>query len=159
MTQLLGEYNCKLDAKGRFILPSGLQKQVPAEAGNQFVVNRGFEQCLVLYPRNEWDKIAAEINKLNKFIKRNRDFIRYFFRGATEITLDGSDRILLPKHLLTYAGIQKQIVLFAHTNKIEIWHQETYDNLLSDEPEDFADLAEQVMGNAIQDDENQTSES
>lgn len=148
MANFLGEYDCKLDAKGRFILPSGLKKQVPTEANGQFVVNRGFEKCLVLYPQNEWDKITAEINKLNQFVKKNRDFLRYFFRGATEVALDGSDRLLLPKRLKEYANINKEIVLFAHTNKIEIWAQGEYDNLLSDEPEDFADLAEQVMGNA-----------
>lgn len=148
MTNFLGEYECKLDAKGRFILPSGLKKQVPAEANGQFVVNRGFEKCLVLYPYNEWEKITKEVNKLNQFVKKNRQFVRHFFRGATEVTLDGSDRMLLPKPLKSYAEINKEMVLFAHTNKIEIWAKEAYEDLLSDEPEDFADLAEQVMGNA-----------
>lgn len=146
MAHFLGEYDCKLDAKGRFILPSGLKKQLPDEANGQFVINRGFEKCLVLYPQNEWDKIAAEINKLNQYVKKNRDFIRYFFRGATELALDNSDRLLLPKRLKEYAAIDKEMVLFAHTNKIEVWSKEEYDNLLSDEPEDFANLAEQVMG-------------
>jgi len=146
MANFLGEYDCKLDAKGRFILPSGLKKQVPTEADGQFVVNRGFEKCLVLYPRNEWDKITEEINKLNQFVKKNRAFMRYFFRGATEVGLDSSDRLLVPKRLKEYANINKTLVLFAHTNKIEIWAQEEYENLLSDEPADFAELAEQVMG-------------
>ncbi len=154
MANFLGEYECKLDAKGRFILPSGLKKQVPAEANGQFVVNRGFEKCLVLYPRNEWDKITEEINRLNQFVKKNREFLRYFFRGATEVALDGSDRLLLPRRLKEYANINKEIVLFAHTNKIEIWGQTEYDNLLSDEPEDFSDLAEQVMGNAEKQEDN-----
>jgi MraZ protein len=146
MTRFLGEFECKLDDKGRFALPSGLKKQVPQEAGEKFVLNRGFEKCLVLYPRNEWDKITEEINKLNPYVKKNRDFLRYFFRGATEITLDNAARILLPKRLQEYAGINREIVLFGHTNKIEVWAAELYDTMLGDEPEDFADLAENVMG-------------
>src|SRR5438105_2096401 len=121
MTHFIGEYECKLDSKGRFILPASLKKQVPQEAAEQFVVNRGFEKCLILYPRNEWELITGEINKLNHYVKQNRDFIRYFYRGATELTLDSSARLLLPKRLLEYGGIDKDIILFAHTNKIEIW--------------------------------------
>jgi MraZ protein len=146
MTRLIGEYECKLDPKGRFILPTGLKKQIPQEAGEHFVVNRGFEKCLILYPKNEWDVISDEINKLNPYVKRNREFIRYFYRGATELMLDNAARLLLPKRLLEYAEIDKDVVLFAHTNKIEIWSAALYDNVLGNEPEDFADLAESVMG-------------
>jgi len=146
MTLFLGEFECKLDGKGRFILPTTLKKQIPQEAGEKFVVNRGFEKCLVMYPRNEWDKISDEINKLNPYVKSNREFIRYFYRGATELSLDAAARLLLPKRLLEYGEIEKDIVLFAHTNKIEIWAQELYDDVLGSEPEDFADLAERVMG-------------
>jgi MraZ protein len=128
-------------------MPSSLRKQVPQEAADRFVINRGFEQCLVMYPVNEWQKITDEINKLNPYVKKNRDFIRYFFRGAVELTLDSSARLLLPKRLLEYANIDKDVVLFAHTNKIEIWAEQLYNNVLDNEPEDFADLAESVMGN------------
>lgn len=146
MTRFLGEFEVKLDAKGRFSIPAALKKQVPSDAEDTFVINRGFEQCLVIYPKNEWDKIAAEINKLNPYVKKNREFIRYFFRGATETTLDSNSRLLISKRLQDYASIEKELVLFAHTNKIEIWAAEVYDRVLSDEPEDFADLAENVMG-------------
>jgi MraZ protein len=146
MTRFIGEYDCKIDNKGRFILPALLKKQVPQEAADQFVINRGFEKCLVMYPRNEWDIITEEINKLNAYVKENRDFVRYFFRGATELTLDSSARLLLPKRLTEYAGINNDIVLFAHTNKIEIWSAEVYNAVLDKEPEDFAKLAEKVMG-------------
>ena len=147
MTQFLGEFYCKADQKGRVLFPSGLRKQLPQEARDTLVVNRGFEQCLVLYPQNEWEKIAAEIEKLSYYNQKNRAFKRYFFRGATELTFDNSSRILLPKKLMEYAGIEKELVFFAHTNKIEVWSKEQYEALISDEPEDFADLAEQVMGN------------
>lgn len=146
MTQFLGEYAVKIDTKGRFMLPSGLKKQVPEKAENTFVINRGFEKCLSLYPKNEWDTIAGKLNKLNQYVKKNRDFIRYFFRGATEVTLDGTSRLLLPKQLIDYANIQKEMVLFGYTNKIEIWAKELYNNMLTDEPEEFSQLAESVMG-------------
>jgi len=145
MTRFIGEYDCRLDNKGRVILPASLKKQIPKEADNQFVVNRGFEKYLVMYPKNEWDIITDEINKLNQYVKENRDFIRYFYRGATELTLDSAARLLLPKRLLEYAGIGQDVVLFAHTNKIEIWSAESYNNILANEPNDFAALAEKVM--------------
>lgn len=146
MANFIGEYDCKLDTKGRLMMPSGLRKQLDPAAQEKFVINRGFEQCLALYPKNEWEHISLEINKLNQYVKKNRDFIRYFYRGATELSLDGNARLLLPKRLKSYAGIEKEIVLFAYSNKIEIWDAQTYDGLLTDEPDDFAALAEEVMG-------------
>ncbi|MBI1184219.1 division/cell wall cluster transcriptional repressor MraZ [bacterium] len=146
MTQLIGEYSCKLDVKGRITLPSALKRQVPTEAKDHFVINRGFEKCLVLYPQNEWEAVTRKINQLNQYKKEVRQFIRYFFRGATELEMDNSSRLNLPNSLLEYAGIDKEVVLFAHTNKIEIWDKNTYDAMLDDDSEGFADLAETVMG-------------
>ena len=97
MIQFLGEYNCKIDAKGRLRLPAQLLKQLGAEAAEGFVLNRGFEQCLVLYPRQAWDLISSDIQKLNQYVKKNRDFVRYFFRGATELDLDSNSRLLFPR--------------------------------------------------------------
>tara|TARA_R110000868_G_scaffold322933_2_gene583852 strand:- start:194 stop:670 length:477 start_codon:yes stop_codon:yes gene_type:complete len=147
MTNFIGEFDCKLDPKGRLMLPSGLRKQLSPEANESFVVNRGFEQCLVLYPKNDWDRISAEVNQLNQYVKKNREFIRYFYRGATELGIDGTGRILLPKRLQEYGEIEKEVVLFAYSDRIEIWNKDKYESLLTDEPEDFANLAEEVMGN------------
>ena len=152
MTNFIGEFDCKLDAKGRLMLPSGLRKQLNPEAKETFVINRGFEQCLVLYPKNDWDRISAEVNQLNRYVKKNREFIRYFYRGATELSLDGTGRLLLPKRLQEYGEIGKEVVLFAYSDRIEVWNKEKYENLLTDEPEDFANLAEEVMGNKNQQD-------
>ena len=146
MTNLIGEYECKLDPKGRVMMPSGLKKQIPSEAKDRFVINRGFEKCLVLYPMNEWEIISHEVNQLNLYNKKNRDFVRYFYRGASELTLDAANRVLLPKTLLDYAGIGKDLVMFAFSNRIEIWAKDAYDQLLTDEPDDFSSLAEDVMG-------------
>lgn len=157
MASFIGEFDCKVDAKGRVMMPSGLRKQLDPESRETFVLNRGFEPCLVLYPKNVWTTISAEISKLNQYKKKNREFIRYFYRGATEISLDTTGRILFPKRLLTYAKISKEAVLFAYFDRIEVWDKATYDNLLTDEPEDFSNLAEEVMGNHNKDD-GETSE-
>ena len=90
MTSFIGEFDCKLDAKGRVMMPTGLRKQLDPEAQEKFVLNRGFEKCWVLYPQNVWKGISAEISKLNQYKKKNREFIRYFYRGATETGLDST---------------------------------------------------------------------
>lgn len=148
MANFIGEFECKMDAKGRVMIPSGLRKQLDPAAQEKFVLNRGFEKCLVLYPKNEWEHISEEVNKLNQYVKKNREFVRYFYRGASELGLDSTGRILFPKRMLDYASVEKDVVLFAYSNRIEVWDKSTYDGLLTDEPDDFADLAEEVMGNA-----------
>jgi MraZ protein len=147
MKSFLGEFECKLDSKYRIALPAALKKQIPPQAEGRFVVNRGFEQHLALYPFNEWEIITAELRRLNLYIKKNREFVRYFHRGATELALDSAGRLLLPKRLLDYAGIKEDIILLAYSNRIECWDQALYDQLLAAEPEDFAGLAEEIMGN------------
>jgi len=144
-TRLQGEFECKLDAKFRVLFPSVLSKQLPPAAKKKFVINRGFEKCLILYPYNEWEAISDKINRKNWYVKKNRDFVRYFYRGATELSLDGNNRILLPKRLLDYAQIDKELVLYAYSNKIEVWSKKLYENLMIDEPNDFSSLAEEVM--------------
>ena len=129
------------------MLPAGLKKQLPTEFENKFVVNRGFEKCLVLYPLDVWSEISGEVNQLSQYESKNRGFIRYFYRGATQLELDTVSRLLLPKQLTEYAGIDKEIVLFAFSNRIEIWAKDAYEKLQRDEPEDFSSLAELVMVN------------
>ena len=146
MINLIGEFECRIDAKGRFLLPAGLKKQLPPEAQEKFVVNRGFEKCLVLYPQSVWQTISNEVNQLNLYNKKNRDFVRYFYRGATEMLTDSVNRLLLPKQLMEYAGLGKEMVMFAFWNRVEIWSKEAYDKLQTREPEDFSTLAEEVMG-------------
>lgn len=146
MASFIGEYICKVDDKGRLSLPSALRKQLPSEAHDRLVLNRGFEQHLNLYPANEWEKLAQRIGQLNLFVKRNREFVRKFNNGATELEIDSSSRILIPKSLMEYASITKEVILFAYANRIEIWSKELYEREINSEAESFADLAEQVMG-------------
>lgn len=145
-TNLIGEFECRLDEKSRIILPAALKKQISPEAQDKFVINRGFEGCLVLYPQNVWKETTDNINKLNLFVRDNRRFVRFFYNGATEISLDSQSRLLLPKSLLGFAAIEKEVILFAYADRIEVWNKTTYQQLLSKEPEDFAMLAEKVMG-------------
>ena len=148
MSNFLGEFDCKLDAKLRMMIPVGLKKQLPEAVSEGLVINRGFEKHLVIYTRKEWDKIVNELGQLNQYEKKTREFIRYFTRGASELTLDAAGRVLLPKALLEYAGISNDVVLSCQFNKIEVWAQDAYEAQMDNEPENFANLAEEVMGNA-----------
>lgn len=150
MRQLIGEFDCKIDAKGRMRMPTLLLKQLSeGEEENivhEFVINRGVEPCLMLYPKKVWDVISQKVNQLNQYMRQNREFIRYFYRGATEVSPDSADRVLITKRLLEYAGIDKSVVLLGINDRIEIWSKEKYDQMLAQEPEDFSDLAEKVWG-------------
>ncbi len=143
---LTGEYDCKLDAKGRLKLPAGLLKQLSILESDVFVINRGYENHLMLYPETVWEKKTKEINQLNINVKDHRKAIRYFFRGANKVQIDGSERILLSKALLDYAGIEREIVLFAYQEQIEIWDKKAYEAMLDEEPENFSELAEKIWG-------------
>ncbi len=146
MNKFLGEFEVKIDAKGRVRLPSQLMRQLGSAAAASFVINRGFEKHLILYPKAQWDVITEQLSQLNQFVVQNREFVRYFHRGASEVELDGAERVLLPKPLLEYAGIGTDLVLFAYFDKIEIWAKAEYDKVMNAEPENFAALAEAVMG-------------
>lgn len=147
----LGEFDVKIDAKCRLKLPSALLRQVGDDA-SRFVLNRGFENCLVLYTKRQWDKETKRLSVLNPYDKKHRQFLRYYFRGATELSLDASDRLLLPKSLMQYAEISKEVVVFAHMDKIELWDKERYEEFLAVDSDEFSDLAGQVMGFEIEED-------
>lgn len=146
--QLLGEFECKVDAKGRMRIPAQLIKQMGESDAQTFVVNRGFEKNLMLYPKEVWDNMIAQISELNQFDRNNRKFIRYIYRGAQQLEVDASDRVLIKKQLLEFADIGKEVVLFAQGDQIEIWSKEEYERQMAmDDDEDFAQLAEVVMKN------------
>lgn len=145
MYKFTGEYECKIDAKGRVRLPSSLVRQIP-KIDLGFTLNRGFEKHLILYPKEVWDKKTAEIGQLNIYNAKQRQAIRYFYRGATELMLDSNDRFLIPKSLIDYAGIGAELMLFAYQNQIEIWSKERYEEMISAEPEDFSSIANEIFG-------------
>ncbi|MFT7613793.1 MAG: MraZ protein [Parvicellaceae bacterium] len=152
-TSFIGEYNCKLDAKGRLSLPSGLRKQLDPMDQEQFVVNRGLSGNLNLYPMSEWMRVMEKLRKLNRFKAKNLKFVRMFQQGAIKISIDSNGRILIPKALVQHAGISKEIVLSANIDQFEVWDKKAYDKLMREDWNEFADLAEEVMGNLGGDDE------
>ncbi len=146
MKNFLGEYEVAMDAKGRFLVPSGFRKQLPEGAGEQFVINRGFENCLSLYPMESWNLLSEKISRLNDFNPKVRDFKRLFLNGATLVELDSAGRVLLPKPLQEYAGIKKDMVFSAQGNKVELWDKDTYYDYIRSQSAGFSDLAAEVAG-------------
>ena len=153
MKSFIGTYECKVDAKGRLLLPTSLKKQFDSlEDG--FVLKRSvFQPCLELYPMSEWNRMMQKINKLNRFVKKNNDFIRRFTAGVKMIEIDTTGRLLIPKDLVVFAKIEKELVLSSAVNIIEIWDKNLYENVIENTADDFADLAEEVMGNLIDDED------
>ena len=147
MAEIIGTYECKADVKGRLMFPAALKSQFPTAETQGFVVKRSiFMKCLELYPLDEWKLESTRINKLNRFRKKNVDFIRKFMAGVRLVELDSAGRILIPKDLINYGGIQKEIVLASVVNKVEIWDKAEYEKAIDYDPDEFADLAEDVMG-------------
>lgn len=154
MNTIVGTYECKVDAKGRVLLPAPLKKQLALSLQDGFVLKRSvFQPCLELYPMAEWDKMMLKVNKLNRFVKKNNDFIRRFTAGVKVVEIDSLGRLLVPKDLVVFASIAKDIVFSSAVNIVEIWDKDLYEKSISGEDVDFADLAEDVMGN-INDDDN-----
>ncbi|TSD65906.1 division/cell wall cluster transcriptional repressor MraZ [Inquilinus sp. KBS0705] len=147
MSYLTGEFDCKLDAKGRMMIPAGLKKQLPEAEGEGLVINRGLENYLVIYTKKEWDKKLDELSKLNEYDRKAIKFVRYFTGGATVLLPDSAGRVNLPKNLLDYAGISGDVVLTCMLNKVEVWDKKAHQQMISNEPENFAELAEEVMAN------------
>lgn len=145
MPQLLGEFDCTMDTKGRVRLPSGLLKQLGDE-GHHFVMNKGFEKHLTLYPQSVWDKTVKDFEKLNIYDNNTRNFLRRFHNGATPIEVDEQGRILIPKRLAEYAAIEKDVILNAFGDKIEIWDAVEYERMMNDDTVNMADLAQSVLG-------------
>jgi len=144
---LIGTYECKADAKGRLMLPAALKKQLSPVMQNGFVLKRAvFQPCLELYPMVEWEKLMQKINKLNRFKKKNNDFIRRFTAGLKIVEVDASGRLLVPKDLIKFSGISKDVVVSSSIDILEIWDKNKYEQAIDDATLDFADLAEEVMG-------------
>ncbi|MFC2128935.1 division/cell wall cluster transcriptional repressor MraZ, partial [Bacteroidota bacterium] len=141
--------SCKIDSKGRILLPSILKRQMPAASCEKFICKKDlFENCLVLYPLDEWERQNSIIrSKLSPYNKEHSRVLRGFYRGTAEIVLDGNGRMLLPKRLLAKVGIEREAILGGQNGKIEIWAPDRWDNIGENE-EEFAALAEKVLGDS-----------
>ncbi|MCW9038095.1 division/cell wall cluster transcriptional repressor MraZ [Altibacter sp.] len=149
MVNLIGTYECKADVKGRLMVPAPLKKQLTPVMTEGFVIKRAvFQPCLEMYPMNEWNALMQKMGELNRFNRKNNDFIRRYTAGVKTVELDATGRLLIPKDLLSFAGITKEIVISTAINIVEIWDKEKYEQAIDDAANDFADLAEEVMGDA-----------
>ncbi len=143
----IGTYECKADVKGRVKFPVALKNQLDPMLEKGFVLKRAvFQPCLELYPMDEWNLMMQKVNKLNRFKKKNNDFIRRFTAGVKVVEVDGNGRLLIPKDLISFANIGKEIVLSSAIKIVEIWDKNNYEKAIDDAAGDFADLAEEVMG-------------
>ena len=153
MNSIIGTYECKVDAKGRLMIPAAFKKQLANSLVDGFVLKRSvFQPCLELYPMTEWNLMMEKINKLNRFVKKNNDFIRRFTAGVKVVEIDALGRLLIPKDLIGFSKISKDIVMSSAVNIVEIWDKELYEKSIAGDDIDFADLAEDVMGNVNDED-------
>ena len=147
MNYLIGTYECKIDVKGRLLIPSAFKKQLAPVIPKGFVLKRAvFQNCLELYPLAQWEELIKKVNSLNRFKKKNNDFIRRFTAGVKFIELDGIGRLLIPKDLIEFSNINRDVTLSTSVNIIEIWDKSSYEKAIADSRDDFAQLAEEVMG-------------
>jgi len=149
MLNLLGEHNCKIDAKGRLMFPARLRRQLEQVLHHGLVINRDiFENCLVLYPKPEWDKVNAEMTQLSRYNRKHQLFQRKFMKGATLVDLDSSGRLNVPTPLLEHAGIDlskgNEVIVSGLGEKVEIWTPESYNTQVLNDEDDFGNLAEDV---------------
>lgn len=147
MISFIGTYDCKADAKGRIMIPVTLKNQMVPILNEGFVIKRSvFQPCLELYPMSEWNQLMQRMNRKNRFKKKNNDFIRRFTAGVKPVEIDATGRLLIPRNLMSVAGIDKDVVLSSAINIVEIWDKDNYEKVLEETAADFADLAEEVMG-------------
>lgn len=147
MLNLIGVHECKMDSKGRVAIPAGLKKQLLPVLDRGFVLKRSvFQKCLELYPMDEWERTMGRVNKLNRFVKKNNDFIRMFTAGVKLLEVDANGRLNVPRDLMNYADLKNDIVLSSAVGMIEVWNKDAYEKSLNDPQVDFGTLAEDVMG-------------
>ena len=148
MINLIGSYECTVDNKGRIMIPAQLKKQLDGFTTEPFILKRSvFQNCLELFPYSEWKLMMDKVNKLNRFVKKNNDFIRMYTAGVKSIDLDSTGRLLVPKDLIAISKLTKNVVLSSSINIIEIWDKDEYEKSINDPKVDFAKLTEEVMGN------------
>tara|TARA_B100001142_G_scaffold95025_1_gene96878 strand:+ start:20459 stop:20935 length:477 start_codon:yes stop_codon:yes gene_type:complete len=152
---IVGTHECKVDAKGRVMFPASLKKQLLKVISDGFVIKRSvFNQCLEIHPMNEWNKVVGQVSKLNRFVKKNNDFIRSYMAGLKIVEVDNAGRFLIPKDLLSFAALDKEIVLSSSVNMIEIWDKKKYESSVAETLKDFGNLSEEVMGGQTSTDSN-----
>ena len=158
MIHIIGTYECKADVKGRIMIPTALKKQLQNIINDGFIIKRSvFNQCLEIHPMSEWNLVVSQVNQLNRFVKKNNDFIRSYMSGLKLVDIDKSGRLLIPKDLFVYAEIDKEIVLSSSVNMIELWDKKKYEKSVAKTLRNFSNLAEEVMGDQTKKNSNELS--
>ncbi len=140
-----GQFTYSIDSKGRIAIPAKLRKHVAADANDTFVMTRGLSNCIDLYPLDEWQRIEEKLLQLNSFQPDDSRFIRMFVQYATEDTMDGQSRILIPSLLIEYAKIEKEVLILGALKKIEVWNPKIYDEYLNQSSQTYEEIAAKVM--------------
>ena len=147
MSSFKGSFHYTVDNKGRINIPAKMRKNLAPEANNSFVVTRGFEACIFVYPNDEWAKRELELGKLQQTNPQDRFFTRMLLQYATDAELDGQYRIVLPKDLMQYANIQSEVFILGAFDRIEVWNPEEYKKYLDAQKEDYLTVASKVFEN------------
>jgi MraZ protein len=140
-----GSYDYSVDNKGRINIPSRLRKYISPEANDTFVITRGYEQCLYVYPLDEWNKVEENIRQLSSTNPKHRFFMRTLLERATESQLDGQFRITIPKELLQFAGIENEVFIIGVLEHIEVWNPGTYAEYQKTQAESYESVAQTVL--------------
>ncbi len=142
---LLGEYSHNLDTKGRVSIPAKFRDDL----GSSFIVTKGLDNCLFIYSKQEWTTFESKLKTLPLTNPNARNFIRFFFSGATECEIDKQGRINIPQNLRDYAGITKEVYVIGVATRVEIWDKEKWDNYTSPENMDLDEIAGQMSNLGI----------
>lgn len=145
MSSFKGSHIYSVDNKGRINLPAKLRKYVSGEVNDTFVVTRGFEKCLFVYPLDEWNKLEQRLRQLSSYNPQDRLFMRVLLEHATETQLDGQARITVPQQLLKYAEIENEVRIIGALDKIELWKSKVYEEYLASQSESYESIAAKVM--------------
>jgi MraZ protein len=145
MTFFTSEYESKLDTKGRIVLPAKIKAQLPSGDGDELVIRRGFELCLIIYPMVEFKKVFSKISGLSEFNEEYRKLQRNFFSGTATVELDANGRFVIPKNMLNYAQLEKDLILIGMGNKVEVWNPSIYEKHLIKDPGELSKLAEKYL--------------
>ena len=145
MSSFKGRYEYSVDSKGRIALPAKLRKNVSPAANDTFIITRGFEQCLFVYPQDEWNKVEDSVRGLSPSNPQHRFFVRTLLQWATDVQLDGQSRVSIPQDLLKFSGIEGEVLILGVMERIEIWNPKIYEQYMNNQPATYETVAESVL--------------
>ncbi|MCI0707810.1 MAG: division/cell wall cluster transcriptional repressor MraZ [Ignavibacteriae bacterium] len=145
MSSFKGRYEYSVDSKGRVALPAKLRKNVSPAANDTFIITRGFEQCLFVYPQDEWNKVEESVRGLSPSNPQHRFFVRTLLQWATDVQLDGQSRLSIPQDLLKFSGIENEVLILGVMERIEIWNPKIYEQYMNNQPATYETVAESVL--------------